>query len=389
MFGKLRTGTKLALAMAIAGLALLVAVGLGARFTYARMMEDRVIQLRSVVDVAINQLASLDADVKSGHLTRAAAQDALRAAARTFRFGAAHDQYIFVNGMDGTSLGNGGSQALVGTNTLNLHDASGLFFVRAMTDRLKTAPDGTLIYSFPRPNETVPVQKIVYFRRFEPFDCFVGSGAYLDDIDADFYSYLIKIGTASLVLVAIAGAVTMLIGREIAGSLSALRIRMAAIAAGNLATEIPEMKRNDEIGEMAKALGVFRASLADAARARTEQTAEQARSAREQQAGQRRMADAFESNVGSLVARLATGATELETTARSMTDTAKRANHQASTVAAAAEQASVGVQTVAAAAEELSASISEISRQVAQSARDHRQGGRRRPAHRRHRAGAG
>ena len=52
-----------------------------------------------------------------------------------------------------------------------------------------------------------------------------------------------------------------------------------------------------------------------------------------------------------------------------MNGTAGEALHQATNVAAAAEEASVNVQTVAAAAEELASSITEISRQVAQSAK--------------------
>ncbi len=80
-------------------------------------------------------------------------------------------------------------------------------------------------------------------------------------------------------------------------------------------------------------------------------------------------ADAFEAKVGSLVALLSSDATELQTTAQSMSATASQTNQQAATVAGAAEEASAGVQTVAAAAEELTASIHEISRQVAHSAR--------------------
>ncbi len=77
----------------------------------------------------------------------------------------------------------------------------------------------------------------------------------------------------------------------------------------------------------------------------------------------------FETRVGQMVGLLAAGSTELEATARGMTDSADRTNQQANTVAAAAEEAGAGVQTVAAAAEELTASIGEITRQVAQSAK--------------------
>jgi methyl-accepting chemotaxis protein len=81
------------------------------------------------------------------------------------------------------------------------------------------------------------------------------------------------------------------------------------------------------------------------------------------------LALAFDAKAGDLVGRVASAATQLQSTARSMTSTVGEASHQATNVAAAAEEASVNVQTVAAAAEELASSINEISRQVAQSAK--------------------
>ena len=66
---------------------------------------------------------------------------------------------------------------------------------------------------------------------------------------------------------------------------------------------------------------------------------------------------------------MASGSTELEATAQSMSGTAARTNDQAGIVNTAALQASTRVQTVAAAAEELSSSIAEIARQMAQSAK--------------------
>ena len=369
MLGNLRTATKLGLLMGTAALALIVAVLLGASFTYSRMMTDRVLQLRSVVDVAIKQVGAIESDVQAGRLSRPEAANVLSKTINAFRYGARDENYVFIDRMDGLSLANGGSQALVGKNTMELRDPTGLYFVREMVDKLKSAPDGVETYSFPKPNETVPTKKIVYFRRYEPCDCFVASGAYIDDISADFEDYLIKVGTACLVLLTMAGAVTVLITREITGSLAGLRARMGAIAGGNLDTDIPEERRGDEVGQMAKALGVFRSSLSEAHRVRLEQSATKEREAQEQHAARAQLANQFESHVGAMVGRLAAGATGLESTAQSMTETARQTNQQSTTVAAAAEQASVGVQTVASAAEELSTSISEIGRQVAQSAK--------------------
>ena len=82
-----------------------------------------------------------------------------------------------------------------------------------------------------------------------------------------------------------------------------------------------------------------------------------------------RMADAFEVQIGALVAVLSSGAVDLQATAQAMSSTATRMDAEAGTVADAAAQASSGVVTVAAATEELSASIHEIGRQVTQSSR--------------------
>jgi aerotaxis receptor len=72
----------------------------------------------------------------------------------------------------------------------------------------------------------------------------------------------------------------------------------------------------------------------------------------------------FDAKVGDSLGLMASAATELETTARSMSSIAGETNRQAMAVSAASDQATGNVQTVAAAAEELSSSIAEITRQV-------------------------
>ena len=127
------------------------------------------------------------------------------------------------------------------------------------------------------------------------------------------------------------------------------------------------------VGQAATALHEAERAASEVARITTLREAEQRRvveaAATAQRAALNTTADAFEANVGRLIATLSSGAATLQSTAGSMSSTALRTNEQASTVASAAERASAGVRTVAAAAEELAASIGEISRQVAQSSR--------------------
>jgi methyl-accepting chemotaxis protein len=71
--------------------------------------------------------------------------------------------------------------------------------------------------------------------------------------------------------------------------------------------------------------------------------------------------------VAEVVDIVASGATQMESTAQSMSATSEETSHQAAAVASAAEEATVNVETVAAAAEELAASVQEISRMVSES----------------------
>jgi methyl-accepting chemotaxis protein len=167
----------------------------------------------------------------------------------------------------------------------------------------------------------------------------------------------------------VVGAVlAILIGRGIVGPIRGMTEAMARLAAGDRAVEVPARDSHDEIGDMARAVEVFKQNAVSAVRLASKQEAE--RTDRERRAaGLETLIHEFEGKLGGLVGKLSGAAASMETTARAMASTATQAGRQASTVATAAEQTSNGVQTVAAAAEQLTSSIGEISRQVAQSAK--------------------
>jgi len=166
---------------------------------------------------------------------------------------------------------------------------------------------------------------------------------------------------------AIFGGSGLLIMRGIVQPVHLLTAAMARLADRDWSTDVPGTERTDELGEMAKAVNVFKTNGIEAERLAAAQEAE--RAAKEQRAARLEgLTRNFEATVAQLVGMVSTAATELQTTAQAMTGTARQTTQQATNVAAAAEEASVNVQSVASSAEELASSIAEISRQVAQSA---------------------
>jgi methyl-accepting chemotaxis protein len=141
---------------------------------------------------------------------------------------------------------------------------------------------------------------------------------------------------------------------------------MSRLAQHDLTTVIEGAERKDEVGQMAKAVQVFKDSMIESDRLKAEQEeAQRAAAARSALVDQ--LTRDFDHSVQGVVQSVASQAGQMQASAQSMSAAAEEATKQAAAVAAASEQGAANVQTVASAAEELSSSIAEIGRQVSHS----------------------
>jgi methyl-accepting chemotaxis protein len=168
-------------------------------------------------------------------------------------------------------------------------------------------------------------------------------------------------------LILAAGAtLAFLIARSLIRPISGMTAAMSRLADGETGIHVPSQDATDEMGRMARAVEVFRRNAVDRIALEAEQVAQQ--SARQRRADRvDQLVRGFEEKIAASIAIVTSAATELDTTARSMTHVADSTNGQAVSSSAAAEEATVNVQTVAAAAEEMVASLGEIERRVQQS----------------------
>jgi len=182
-----------------------------------------------------------------------------------------------------------------------------------------------------------------------------------DDTIAAGRKMLVLFAVGSLIVAA--ALAWLVVGRHIVARLSGLSEAMRAIAAGNLNAPIPAAGA-DEIGDMTRALMVFRdtANEAKAANARAE--AERGRAAGERRRAMVEMAENFESSVRGVLDRVSQAAGEMQSMAERMSRSADLTAGEATTAAGSSQQAEGNVKAVAAATEELSASIQEIGTQV-------------------------
>jgi methyl-accepting chemotaxis protein len=367
LLSRLKIRTKLASMVALSALTVCAIIALSASLSQSRMREDRIVQLRTAVDLLVGMAQSLQDDVAAGKMTLAEAQNQFRQRGHQMSFNNKQG-YPVVYNMDTSLLMNGANPQLEGKIT-GATDSNGVVIAKAQIGAADQSPDGGIAsYLYPRPGQTVPVQKLVFVRKFAPWNAVMAYGLYVDDLDADVSALLWRLGAIGAGVVVLMALLSWLIARDVLGALNRQRLRMQSIAAGSIDQVVEETERGDEIGRMAQTLEILRQTAMTARTLTAEQIATKQQGENEKRAALIALADRFDASVGHLVGLMASGSSELESTAQSMTGTAERTNNQATVVSSAAEEASTRVQTVAAAAEQLSSSISEISRQVAQSA---------------------
>ena len=414
-FNRLKISTRLALLTILSIVSLVVACGIAISFIRDRMFEERIAAAQGEVETVYGLATGLENQVKAGTLTRDAAFARFRDAIHSMRF---HDGsgYFFAHTLEGVSFAHGWEPKQEGSSRLNVKDADGHYFVHDMIDIAKNQKQGTVSYIWGKPGSDEKVRKISYIKAFEPWGILIGTGAYTDDVDAAIWQVVLRLALATAALAAIGAGVAFAINRNIARALSALQGKMAGLAGGQLDIAIDEAHWKNEIGGMARAVEVFKQNALEnqrlqaerrqaedesrrqaemlrlkeeqrqreeaarqqadvATQQRDDEQRRQAEAAREHAAAEQRkhdmlaLADSFEASVKGIVHTVAAAATDMQTTAGSMSATAAEASRQAAAVASVSDQASANVQTVAAAAEELSSSISEIGRQVAKSSK--------------------
>lgn len=166
-----------------------------------------------------------------------------------------------------------------------------------------------------------------------------------------------------LSVLALFGAVGWFAARSITKPIGTLVDNMNVLAGGNTEVDLSSSERSDEVGDMSKAVVVFRDGMIEQRKLEDQAKAEEEkRLARQQRVDE--LIHSFKDSVNVALQSVESNASSMTETAAVLTDISANTSDQASSAANASNDASSNVQTVAAAAEELTSSIGEITRQV-------------------------
>jgi methyl-accepting chemotaxis protein len=166
--------------------------------------------------------------------------------------------------------------------------------------------------------------------------------------------------------VVLAAAGAWVISGSVAKPIAEITHITEAVAAGNDSVSVPFRERNDEIGALARSIGVFqRAMRSNEELNRTVRSDAEMRTQRQEHMSNE--IAHFSAEVEATLSELGRISDQMLAASTQLAGAADEATAKTASAAAASSEASSNVRDIASAADELSASVNEIDRQVAQS----------------------
>jgi len=254
---------KLASMIAVLWFGLILIGGFGAWQSRASMIADRRDQPTALIDQANHVVGRYYALAQQHTLTEDEAKKQALATLESMRYG--KDGYISVNDSQPVMLMHPFKKELVGKNMGQFTDPAGNHLFTDIVTAGKREGGGFVDYLWAKPGSDKPVAKTSYSLHFQPWDWYVVTGMYMDDVQRAFYASLLRWLAITVALGAIATAIMVLVlrsvRRSLGGDLEVAVEHAQLMARGNLAVRVP-VKENDA-GSLLHALQSMQAGLVD------------------------------------------------------------------------------------------------------------------------------
>jgi len=202
------------------------------------MMEERANNLKGMVDIATGIASHYHDLAKSQDLPEEVAKERALKAIGKLRYG--DGEYFWVNDLQVRMLMHPIKPELEGKDLSSSTDPSGKHLFVAFVDTVKKDGQGFVDYLWPKPGHEKPVPKISYVKGYTPWGWVVGSGVYVDDVQALFLRRVVEALLIGGVFTALLAVTIWLISRSILRQLgdepTELNALVHTVAEGDLTT---------------------------------------------------------------------------------------------------------------------------------------------------------
>lgn len=243
----------------LAILGLLAFAGLRLIKERSLILHEKQEKARNLVEAAYSVLAQCYQLQQSG-MTQAEAQKRAIALLKGIRYEG--DNYFWINDLRPVMVMHPTKPQLDGTDLSGFKDPTGKALFMEMAATVRKSGAGFVAYKWPRPGSDKPVSKLSYVKGFAPWGWVVGTGIYIDDVDALFRQSAMAVVAFLIPLLALMTAASCSTYRHMFGPLTEMSVCMKDVAEGEGdLTKRLDVPPDKEVAELAHWFNAFMEKL--------------------------------------------------------------------------------------------------------------------------------
>ncbi len=318
------------------------------------MMTEKQAKLKNLVELAYRTIENVN---RQSDLTEAERQKQAMDLVKAMRYN--KNDYLWINDTQPVMIMHPIKPALDGQNLWDFKDPNGKRLFVEFVKVCQQKGEGVVDYLWPKPGFDKPVPKLSYVKLFKPWGWVIGTGIYIEDVQAAVsakeheirsaisHQRMVLIGLILVLMGISVGTVTWVARKAIhpirdAGAM----LKDIAEGEGDLTRRL-KVDSKDEIGEMAHWFNLFVENLQHMIGSIAQQAIQLNNSA---------------STLAQISQQLAGGAEQTSGKSNMVAAAAEQLNGNISSGAAAMEQTATNISMISAAVEEMSSTINEIAR---------------------------
>jgi len=182
--------------------------------------EAKAVKTRHLVETAWSVLDHFDKQAKAGVLSEENAKKAAVAVIKSLRYD--REEYFWINDLEPRMIMHPFTPELNGQNIGDRQDPNGKRLFTEMVDVCRSSGEGFVNYMWPKPGQTEASPKISFVKLFSAWGWIIGSGIYIDDVEAEVWRILLIVLIIGILLLAGNLALSIFLARSIANPISAI-----------------------------------------------------------------------------------------------------------------------------------------------------------------------
>lgn len=215
------------------------------------LMAEKRVATQSVVETAYGIIDYWGEQASSGAVSEEEAKKNAMLGIKNIRYKG--NEYFWINDMNHIVIMHAVKPSLDGKDLSGLKDENDVYIFREMVKVSKQAGQGFVNYYWPKPGSEEAVPKISFVKLYKPWGWIVGSGIYVDDVEAQVSSLRWNVLIPTLLCIVLIVGVVMYVVRGMVLPLQEAVDISNLMAKGDLSRDIT-VRSKDEVGQLSQAM---------------------------------------------------------------------------------------------------------------------------------------